>query len=105
MSSYTNHMKEDEEWYRGVIAYEVTQCDYMPNPNFDPHKPSGYNNQAQIYGPTGAPDETVTTIIGPYNKIGPIKSYITRNRKYNNNRKNLRILRIEKVTGWEEVSI
>lgn len=107
MSSYTPHMSDDQELYRGVLEYEETPMHYVPNPDYDPRigmrNSQGVNTwSVNIYVPTGDPDETKTDIIGPYNSVGPIKAYITRHRK---RYKNLRLVRVEKVTGWEEVSI
>ena len=108
MSNYTNHMGEDDELYRGVLQYEMTPMEWVDNPNYRPNGPHDYSNRdfntwgKKVYVPTGQPDETVTDYIGPYSGTRPIKSYVTRHR---GSKKNLRILRIEKVSEWEEVSI
>jgi hypothetical protein len=102
-------MAEDDDLYRGVLAYEQTPHHWVPNLNYVPGQRAMYGSssntntwQAQLYVPTGDPDETITDIIGPYSDTRPIKSYITRHRKRYTN---LRIVRIEKVSGWEEVDI
>jgi len=97
-------MDEDQTLYRGVLAYEQTPMDYQPNPDYDPSltaRRQGVNTWSpSLYLPTGAPDETIEDIIGPYSSAQPIKAYITRHRK---RRKNLRIVRVEVTTGWKEV--
>lgn len=97
MSSYTPHMGEDQELYRGVLAYEHQPVEYVPDPN---GTLDYYGRVRNVAVPSG-PKETKTDIIGPYNSTSPIKAYITRHRK---RYENLRIVRIEKNTGWEEVT-
>ena len=99
MSAYTNHLKEDQEIYRGVLAYEQTPTELLPNPDYG--KAGGGYQPMYLTVPSG-PEETITDIIGPYESVAPIKSYVTRHR---GRRKNLRIVRVEKVSGWEEVEI
>ena len=108
MSSFTPHMDDDQVLYRGVLAYEQRPMEWVDNPNYRPNGPHDYHNRdfntwnRTIYVPTGAPDETKTDIIGPYSTTQPIKAYVTRKRSAF---KNLRIVRVEKNSGWEEVSI
>lgn len=96
MSSYTNHLGEDQDLYRGVLHYEQAPHEWVVDPAGGTDY---YGRPKKIYVPCG-PEVTVTDIIGPYNSPQPVKAYVTRHR---NSKKNLRIARIEKVTGWEEV--
>lgn len=96
MSSYTNHMKEDEVLYRGVLEYESTPMEWVNDPT---GAQTSYGTPVRIRVPTGS-TETRTDIIGPYASITPVKSYVTRRRTPDNN---LRVVRFERTTGWEEV--
>lgn len=98
MSSYTPHMNADDVLYRGVLAYEEQNYEWAPDPSGVKDHLGRVRN---IRIPVGQP-ETKTDIIGPYHSVRPIKSYITRRRSNTNN---LRLVRIEKTVGWEEVSV
>lgn len=90
MSSYTNIFAEGEDLYRGVVEYTHEHFGW----DTDPKNPTG----PQIRVKTG-PDTVERYCIGPYFSVAPIKSYITRNRR--GYKKDLRLVRIDKVTGWE----
>lgn len=90
MSSYTNTFGESDDLYRGVVEYTRQQYEYQVDPQF----PAG----PRIKVKTG-PDVVERYCIGPYFTKAPIKSYITRNRR--GYKSDLRLVRIDKVTGWE----
>jgi hypothetical protein len=105
-NGYTQHMDADKVFYRGVLEYEYQPTEYVDNPDYQPASlyasTPGVNTWSpKIMVPVG-PEKTRTDIIGPYNNPQPIKAYITRQRdRY----KNLRLIRVEKTSGWEEVGI
>lgn len=96
MSGYTNHMEHDEVYYRGVLAYERTPMQWVD----DPTGALDWSGRVKRIRVPSGPEETITDIIGPYASLSPIKGYVTRHRS---SHKNLRVVRFEKVTGWEEV--
>lgn len=94
MSGYSpTHTKEDAI-YRGLIEKTVQQFRWERNPN----TPNGLPTVRISTGP----DRTERYYVGPYHSTSPIKSYVTRNRKPNNN---MTLVRIEKVKEWEEIGI
>lgn len=106
----TQHdMGPDSEIYRAILLHDVQPTREERNPHYDPnfqHNPAGYDRKKQPWSPTirvpDGPEVPTERVIGPYQSITPIKAYVTRNRgRYHG--KNLRILRVERVSGWEEV--
>ena len=87
-------MKMDDDLFRGILQYEHQPVRWESNPNTS----NGFPRVSFRDGP----EEPIEFVLGPYSNIQPIKAYITRHRK---RRKNLRIKAVQKVSGWEEVSI
>lgn len=95
----TYNMSADSELYRGILASDYRDWDLVPNPNYDPYS-RGYSPK-EIRQDVG-PWKTREFVIGPYFTVAPIKTYITRHRSRSTN---LRLVRVEKVTQWEEVKL
>lgn len=88
----TREIKQEDEWYRATFEYEITPSAWAQDDR-------GRSVRVQ----TGPP-YTVQYMIGPYNSVAPLKSHLSRNRsRYGYT--NLKLVSVEKVTGWEEVYI
>lgn len=106
------NMNEDSVLYRAILQYEAQPMKRERNPHYNPSQggsasnPNYHTNQVwreYIQVPDG-PEVTKERVIGPYQSIAPIKSYVTRNRGGYNG-KNLRIKSIQKVVTWEDVEV
>ena len=91
-SSY--NMNLDGDLYRGILEYDYQDYEWVR----DPSKPDHLTwNKVRV--PVG-PVVPTQFCVGPYHSPTPIKAFVTSSRA---SYTNLRLLRIEKVSGWEEV--
>lgn len=98
----TQHdMGPDSHIYRAVLEFDYQPTEWIANPAYTGPSQRGYF-PANISVPCG-PIEVRERMIGPYQSIAPIKAYVTRHRGHQKN--NLRLIRIERVSAWEEVDI
>ena len=97
-------MTPESELYRAVLAYDHQPMRREPNPDYKPNNVMpGHYTPSHINVPDG-PMEVRERMIGPYQSVAPIKSYITRNRGRSHGQ-NLRLVRVERASVWEEVQI
>lgn len=75
----TYNMKQGEDLYRGIFEYDYEPFEWVRDPV-----------------------ETRQFMVGPYKSITPIKAAVTRQRRYY---PAARLVKVEKVSGWEEVEI
>lgn len=89
----TSDMSLDDDIYRAVLEHDFQPVRFDKNPN---------NPRGPLVRVPAGPVEVKQFVIGPYTETRSIKGYMTRNKGYH---MNLRLVRVEKVAKWEEVSI
>lgn len=85
MSGYSPTHGTEDNLYRGKVKRTYKRHLKRPDGSWDYSKTEDHE---EIY------------FVGPYMKVGPIKSYITRNRNAENK---MELLEIQRSTGWEVV--
>ena len=87
----TYNMKQGEDLYRGIYEYDYEPFEWVRDPNTN-------RSVRRVTGPV----ETGQFVRGPYKQISHVKATATRERQRT---PSLRLVRVEKVSGWEEVEI
>lgn len=88
----TNNMEFNSDIYKAIITWDIV----VDNGYYYHHM-----TKQHISCPTGTVVQQ-EECIGPYTSTAPIKSYVTRNRRW---RKTIAVKKVFKVRLWEEVQI